>query len=66
MKKRNKNIETQINNEGINFSKQTDILDNIEMNVSGNSFVTLKDHNENFTNHPTTRLMNLSKNEIEE
>ena len=36
------------------------------MNVSGNSFVTLKDHKENFMNDPTTRLMNLSKNEIEE
>ena len=29
-----------------------------------NYFITLKDHKENFTNHPTTRLINPSKNEI--
>ena len=32
--------------------------------LAGNSFVTLKDHKENFTNHPTTRLIDPSKNEI--
>ena len=46
------------------FAKQADILDKIEINVTVNSFVTLKDHKENFTNHPTTRLINPSKNEI--
>ena len=34
------------------------------MNDTGNSFVTLKDHKENFMNHPTTRFINRSKNEI--
>ena len=60
----NKNIGTIINKEGIKFAKQTDILDKTEINGTGNSFVTLKDHKENFTNHPTTRLLNPSKNEI--
>ena len=63
-KKANKNIGTIINEEGIKFAKPADILDKIEINGTGNSFVTLKDHKENFTNHPTTRLINPSKNEI--
>ena len=62
--KANKNIGTIINKEGTKFAKQADILDKIEINGTGNSFVTLKDHKENFTNHPTIRLMNPSKNEI--
>ena len=63
-KKANKNIGTIINKEGLKFAKQADILDKIEINGTGNSFVTLKDHKENFTNHPTARLINPSKNEI--
>ena len=63
-KKANKNIGTKINKEGIKFAKQADILDKIEINGTGNSFITLKDHNKNFTNHPTARLINPSKNEI--
>ena len=63
-KKANKNVGTKINKEGIKFTKQADILDKIEINGTGNSFVTLKDHKENFTNHPMTRLINPSKNEI--
>ena len=63
-KKANKNTGTKINKEGIKFAKHADILDKIEINGTGNSFVTLKDHKKNFTNHPTTRLINPSKNEI--
>ena len=63
-KKANKNIGTKINKEGIKFSKQAGILDKIEINGTGNYFVSLKDHKENFTNHPTTRLIIPSKNEI--
>ena len=32
--------------------------------VEVNSFITLKDHKKNFTNHPSTRLINPSKNGI--
>ena len=63
-KKANNIIRTKINKEGIKFAKQANILDKIEINGTGNSFITLKDHKENFTNHPTTRLINPSKNEI--
>ena len=63
-KKANKNIGTKINKEGIKFAKQADILDKIAINGTRNSFITLKDHKENFTNHPKTRLINPSKNEI--
>ena len=35
------------------------------MNGTGNSFVTLKYHKQNFMNHPTIRLINPSKNELE-
>ena len=65
-KKANKNIGTKINKEGIKFAKQANILDKIEINGTGNYFITLKDHKENFTNHPTTRLINPSKNKKEE
>ena len=34
------------------------------MNGENNSFITLKDHKENFNNHPTVRLINLAKNEL--
>ena len=62
-KKANKDTGTKINKEGIRFAKQVDTLDKIEINSTGNSFITLKDNKENFTNHPTTRLINPSKNE---
>ena len=63
-KKGNKDIGTKINKEGIKFAKQANILDKIEINGTGNSFITLKDHKDNVTNHSTTRLINPSKNEI--
>ena len=63
-KKANKSIGTKINKEGIKHVKQADILDKIEMNGTCNSFATLKDHKVIFMNHPTTRLINRSKNEV--
>ena len=56
-KKLNKNIGTKINKEGIMFAKQADILGKAKMNDTGKSVVTLKYHQENFMNHPTTRLL---------
>ena len=49
-KKAIKNIGTKINKQGIKFTKQADILDKIEINGTGNSSVTLKDHKQNFLN----------------
>ena len=63
-KKANKDNWPNINKEDVKFAKQAGILDKTDMNCARNSFVTLKDHKENFKNHPTTRLLNPSKNEI--
>ena len=52
------------NKEGIKYTKRADIFDRIEINGTSNCFITLKDHKENFVNHPTTRLINPAKNEI--
>ena len=59
-----KQMRTKINKGGIKFAKQANILNKIEINGTSTSFITLKDHKENFTNHPTTRLINPFKNEI--
>ena len=61
-KKANKNIGAKINKKSIEFAKQVR-LDKIEINGPVNSCVTLKDHKENFMNHPMTRLISPSKNE---
>ena len=36
----------------------------METNEEGNSFITIKNHKENFDNHPTVRLINPAKNEL--
>ena len=36
----------------------------MEVNGENNSFITLKDHKENFNNNPTVRLINPAKNEL--
>ena len=64
-KKSNKETERRINCEGIKYAKDANILDKAEVNGAANCFVTLKDHKDNFFNHPTTRLINPAKNEIE-
>ena len=46
-KKASKNIGTKINKEGIGFTKQADILDKIEINATGNYFITVKERKEN-------------------
>ena len=46
------------------YGKRADIFDRIEINSTNNCFITLKDHKENFVNHPITRLINPAKNEI--
>ena len=63
-KKTDKHTATNINKEGIKHAKEATIIDRIEINGTSNSFITLKDHKENFLNLPTTRLLNPAKNEI--
>ena len=63
-KKVNKNESRIINKEGIKYAHSADIINKIEINGTGNCFITLKDHKENFSNNPKTRLINPAKNEI--
>ena len=65
-KKANKSIGRKIIKKGIKFAKQANILDTIGINGTGNSFITLKGREENFTKHPTTRLINPSRMKQEE
>ena len=63
-KKTDKHTTTNINKEGIKHAKEASIIDRIEINGTSNSFITLKDHKENFLNQLTIRLLNHVKNEI--
>ena len=40
------------------------LFNSIKINGTSSSFITLKDHKENFLNRPTTRLLNPTKNQI--
>ena len=64
-KKTDKHTATNINNERVKHARETKIIDRIKINGTGNSFITLKDHKENFLNRPNTRLLNPAKNEID-
>ena len=45
-KKANTYIGTKITEEGMEFAKQANILDKIEIHGAGNSFITLKEMNQ--------------------
>ena len=47
-KKTDKHRARNINKEGTKHARETNIIDRIEINGTGNSFTTLKDHKENF------------------
>ena len=40
------------------------VMKRMEANQEGNSFIAIKDHKENFDNHPTVRLTNHAKIEL--
>ena len=63
-KKASNNIKKQINIDGKQILKNREVLNQLEINGENNSFLTLKDHKENFNNNPTVRLINLAKNEL--
>ena len=63
-KKANTNIKKQINMAGKNLMKNQEVIKRMQINEESNSFITLKDHKENFENHPTVRLINPAKNEL--
>ena len=61
-KKTDKRTAANINEEGIKHASEAHVIDRIEINGTGNSFILLKNHQENF-NRPTARLLNPTKNE---
>ena len=63
-KKASNNIKKQINVDGKQILKNGEILNRLEVNGGNNSFITLKDHKENFDSNPTVRLINPAKNEL--
>ena len=63
-KKASNNIKKQIYIDGKQIFKNREVLNRLEINGEKNSFITLKDHKENFNNNPTVRLINLAKNEL--
>lgn len=63
-KKADKNISKKINKEGKELIKDNPVINRMTINAENNSFITLKDHKENFQNHPKTRLINPAKNEL--
>ena len=63
-KKAPSDIKEKIDKEGAPIAKKAGVLEKMEVNGTGNCFITLKDHKENFLNRPTVRLINPAKNEI--
>ena len=63
-KKAKPKLADKINNIGIKFAKDKDVHGKMLKNGTGESFITLKDHKDDFNNNPKTRLINPAKNEI--
>ena len=65
-KKANGNIKKRINEKGKEIVKKSfdNIIDRMDVNAESNCFITVKDHKENFLNHPKVRLINPAKNEL--
>ena len=54
----------KINAEAISIAHNLRLEDRIESFPPHDAFITLKDHKENFRNHPKCRLINPAKSEI--
>ena len=63
-KKSNERTYDQINLEAKSIAKDLDLLEKVERLAKNNSFITLKDHKENFLNYPKCRLINPAKPEL--
>ena len=65
-KKANGSIKKRINEKGKEIVKKSfdNIIDRMDVNDGSNCFITIKDHKENFLNHPKVRLINPAKNEL--
>ena len=53
-----------INREARDIAMNIGIADRVECMAERDAFITLKDHKENFQNHPTCRLINPAKSEM--
>ena len=58
------NADMQINTEAKAFAQTLKIDDRVEKLAPKESFITLKDHKDNFLNNPTCRLINPTKSEL--
>ena len=65
-KKANDNIKKRINKKEKEMVKKSfdNIIDRMDINAESNCYITIKDHKENFLNHPKVRLINPAKNEL--
>ena len=65
-KKANGNIKKRINEKGKEIVKMSfdNVIERRDVDAVSNCFITIKDHKENFLNHPKVRLINPAKNEL--
>ena len=63
-KKTDKSAINNIIKADIHIAKKLDLADRINTTAERESFITLKDHKDNFKNKPTCRLINPCKPEI--
>ena len=63
-KKTETRTAANINEAGIKHAREANVINRTKINVTDSSFITLKDHKENFLNRPTIKLLNPAKNEI--
>ena len=59
-------MHKRINEKGKEIVKKSfdNIIDRMDINAESNCYITIKDHKENFLNHPKVRLINPAKNEL--
>ena len=63
-KKTGRNVENDINKEAKEIAEKLKVSDRMEHLANQQSFITLKDHKDNFQNNPTCRLINPTKSEM--
>ena len=65
-RKANGYIKNRINEKGKEIVKKSfgNIIDRMDVNTESSCFITIKNHKENFLNHPKVRLINPAKNEL--
>ena len=56
-------IKDKINKEEKQILNDKDVVKRLHINGDSNSFITMKDHKENFESKPSVRLINTAKNQ---